>query len=450
MKKLLATLLASTMALSALGSLVACGDGDGGNKTLTGEVKPADFHYVTNLDDPLQNKSDADETPVEACDITVWAPAEIKPTYESLVTAFKSSNYHNGKYANVNVTIEAKPESDVKAALGTDASSGADVFFFVSDHIGDMMRSNWLLPLRGSTGSYYSAAIMQRDLEGAAQAVAKDGYCYAFPTTADNGYYLVYNKDDFTGADADKLNDLDAILALAEAKGKSFFWNYTDSFYTSTFFFGAGVEMSEKGPESEYSAFKSAKAEIGAKATVKYINDERILPSIGGNNGVKKAILDGTLIAGFCGTWENPDESELETIGCAKLPMFTAPGSTTKYQMGSLYGGKYCGVNAYSKNGQVAMALANFLTNTNAQRIRFENHTSGPSNKSVAELPSVAENIPLKAYNDQVVAGGVYNGDIASTWWSGMKTYGEDIEKGKVTLNDLGLEDLVTALNPQK
>ncbi|MDE5592591.1 MAG: extracellular solute-binding protein [Clostridiales bacterium] len=448
MKKLLATLLASTMALTAIGGLVACGGGNGGGNGGNGggakELKPYEFSQVTHLDDPLLDKAGDSDDKVGACTITVWAPSIALETYQALGNEF-TSTYRNGKYSNVTLEWDAQDEGNVKTLLGTDSTGGADVFFYAGDHTEEMIRNNWLLPLRGATGSYYSAAINQRDMATAADVVRKNGYYYAFPATNDNGYYLVYNTDDLTAEEAD---DMDKIMEKAAEKDKNFYWNYTEGFWGSIFFFGAGITPEWKGVDTDFSEYGGPKGEIGAKATIKYITDAKMTNSAG--DGIVSAVLSGEMIAGICGTWENPTPAQLETgkIGCKKLPMFTVDGQ--KYQTGAFFGGKYCGVNPSSANTQVAMALANYLTNTAAQTKRFDEHQSGPSNKAVAELPAVKANVPLAAYNDTVAAGGVFQGDVPQKFWDGISAYNKNVYSGDITLSDLQLSTLVTDMTTQK
>ena len=440
MKKLLATLLASTMALTAIGGLVACGDGGDGSGKEAG-LKPAEFSKVTHLDDPLLDKEDETNDKVAACTISVWAPAEIIPTFEAMMETFKSEDYHEGKYANVTVNFEPKEEGNVQDALGTDASveATADIFFFVSDHAGNMIRNNWLLPLRGATGSYYSAAVMQRDDASVLENLTKDGYAYAFAATNDNGYYLVYDKNALT---ADEADNLDTILS----KGQ-FMWDYGTGYYAPTFFFGTGVKLDMRGPKSKFDNFNSPEGELGAKAMIKYIGNQNVIKSAT-NGGAVRGIMDGEIVAGICGTWEAPTEEQRETIGLKKLPMFTVnPDNTgTKYQMGSFYGGKYCGINSNTKNALVAMAVANYLTNSAAQLKRFEVQQTGPSNKTIAARQDVQDNPSLKAYKAQKAAGGVNQGDIMGSYWNGIATYTADIFNGKVNLSNLGLANLAKAM----
>lgn len=451
-KKLLSLLLASVTALSVAGGLAACNNGSGNSGNAAG-LDPSEFNKVTHWDDPMLDNANANNDKVAACTIRVWAPVEVIPTYTALMNEFTSDSYHDGKYSNVTINFQAMEEGEVRENLGTDASAGADVFFFPSDHMGDFIKSNYLAPLRGATGSYYSAAITQRDSETTYAPAMKDGYCYAFPTTSDNGYYLVYNKNDLTETEA---GSLDTIIAKAKTANKSFMYRYGTGFYAATFFFGEGVELDANGADSDFSSFMSESGERGAKAMIKYINsgycqdgETPAIIDLGANGAAVNGIIDGTLIAGVCGAWEAPTKEQQATVGLAKLPTFTSVDGSQK-QMGSFFGGKYCGVNSSSQNQQVAMAVANFLTNTKAQTTRFAAHQAGPTNKVVSNLSEVKENAPLAALAAQVAAGGVLQGNIPGTWWSGLETYVDDIEAGNITETNLGLADMVAAMTPEK
>ena len=450
-KKLLSLLLASTMALTVCGGLAACGDKDKGTGGGAAGLTPSEFNKVTNLDDPLANKDGETNDKVAACELKVWGPEELRSFYTGLFTTFKSDSYHGGKYSNVTITYEAMEEGNTLTNLETDPSAGADVFFFASDHAATMISKNYLAPLRGATGSYYSAAVTQRDGAGNVSSVTKDGYAYAFPATNDNGYFLVYDKEKLNETQVQKLDD---ILAVANTENASFMFRYGTGFYAATFFFGEGLGCDARGADSDFSEYGSDAAERGAKATIKYINSgycqDGTTPKIidiGDNGASVDGIKNGTLIAGVCGIWEAPAAADLTKIGCTKLPTFTSTDGTQK-QMGAFFGGKYCGVNARSANSNVAMALANFMTNGAAQQARFEEAQTGPSNKTVAERPEVKANAALAALGAQVAACGVAQGNVPQSWWSGWETYIDDIEAGNVTEANPKLADLVSLLTP--
>lgn len=52
---------------------------------------------------------------------------------------------------------------------------------------------------------------------GAAQAATVNGTLYAYPATADNGYFMFYNKEYFTEED---VKSLDTMMQIAADNGK--------------------------------------------------------------------------------------------------------------------------------------------------------------------------------------------------------------------------------------
>lgn len=409
MKKMLSVLLAAATALSVCGGLAACTSED-------------------------QNA------------IRIWGPEELRSFYETKISEFKASN---ADYANITFKYEAKEEGNVLETLQNDPEAGADLFFFASDHLGSMIANNYLSPLTDS----YKTSVIARDNETNVTAATKNGNVYAFPATNDNGYFLVYNSDLLTAEQAGKL---DSILEVAERENKSFMYRYETGYYGATFFFGEGVIGTFDGAGSDFSCYNSTAAENAAKAMIKYIKsgtcDDGETPKIinlGDNGATVNGIKSGTLVAGVCGAWEAPVAADGDNLVCTKLPTFTATDGTQK-QMGGFFGGKYCGVNSRTTNAKVAFALADFFTNESTQYARFQFNGTGPSNKVVAAKEDVLSNGALKGLAEQVAAGGVVQGDVPSTWWSGIETYIADIKNEKVTTDNLKLADLVTALTPEQ
>ena len=96
------------------------------------------------------------------------------------------------------------------------------------------------------------------------------------------------------------------------------------------------------------------------------------------------------------------------------------------------------------------MAVANYLTNENAQATRFAELQSGPTNKNVSNMEDVKANGPLAALAAQNNAGGVLQGDIPGAWWGAIETYAKSIKKGEITESNLKLADLVAEMTPVK
>ncbi len=414
MKKMLSVLLASATALSVCCGLAACG-GDS-KKTLT-----------------------------------VWAPDTAHECYKALTEEFLAQPYQDGTYNDYfKVKFVAKPEGNIQTELGTDAAAGADLFFFEAGQVQNMITKNLLQPL-----PTYTAAIQERDSKDAVDTVLKDGVCYAFPATLDNGWFMRYDSDYYT---ADEVLTLDSMLAKAKKDGKKIMFAYNDGWYISSFFQGAGCTMdfvyNEDGTR-EYvtDIYTSENGKNAARAIQHYLNpvtngveDKAVIikPSSDMNSEIPAGMKENTIVAGFIGTWVAKDMPTKAVP--TKCPTFTCGGE--QVQMGSFYGSKYCGVNPRRNNKDVAAALADFLTNEKAQQKRFEMTEAGPSNKKVAESDAVKNNKALAALAAQREAGG-YAQLSQGSFWEPMKAFGDECASGDITTENLmtKLEDLAKAIS---
>ncbi|MBD5132500.1 MAG: extracellular solute-binding protein [Clostridiales bacterium] len=449
MKKLLATLLASTMAFSAIAGLVACGGGDnGGNGGGDVNNKLADdLPTVSDVNDPFAGDNEA----VAACTIEVWAPEKTVAAFETLAAKFTSNEYHNGKYANVTINFTPKGEDKAQEALATDPEQGADVFFFPSDHLDKFVQDDILQELRGNVGSYYTKAISERDSEGTySAALSKDGYMLAFPATADNGYYLWYDGDFFSDSDVETL---DGMMEKAKKANKNIIWDYGTGWYTPTFFYGMGCNAGYVGDNYEID-FNSANGKIAAEAMIRYLVTDNVMENekpclIKGAIGddIVAGMKDGSVVAGIGGGWFAGDLPA--NAKATKLPTFTAKidGKDVQKQMYTFFGGKYCGVNSKKTNISVSMAFANFLTSYEGQVARYNADNAGPSNKEAAKLPAVQSDKALSALLAQAAVGSYVQGN-QDPFWDPMQSFCAEIADGTTTIDNLqtALDNLVAAI----
>lgn len=420
MKKMLSVLLASAMALSAVGGLAACG----GEK-----------------EDPNT--------------LTVWAPDNAVETYKALAAEF-TSTYEDGKYKDYKIQFVSKGEGEVKDALVTNPSKGADVFFFEAGQIRDMIAQNLLQPLTGDYASY-GAAVASRDIESYSDAIKSNNAYYGFPTTTDNGWFMWYDSEFFT---EDDITSLDTIVEKSKQSNRQIAFPYNDGWYISSFFFSTGCTMDYVG--DEYKAdIAGANGEIAGKALVKYFGKDNNVMDNGKicifapttdtlNTAAANGIKNKTVSCGFIGTWVSKDMPA--NAKAAPCPNFMVDGED--YHMRSFSGGKYCGVNPRRNNKAVAVALADFFTGQKGQEARYDNTGVAPSNKVVAESEKVKNDAVLTALIEQ-------NKDAYAqlaqpqTMWDTMKSFGNNLATGKVTLDNLSdkLAEAKTAIekvNSQK
>ncbi len=418
-KKLLSLLLASSMALTACAGLAACG-GD--------EKRPAGSDLPTSAT------------------INIWCPDGAIKYYTGLVEKFKEENANAKEW---NVTFEAKGEGDVKAALGTDAKNGAEMFFIASNAISDLVTNNALQALTPD----YEKAVKERDAQGAIDAATKtvDGVTkiYAYPNVNSNGYFLAYDSEVYSEED---VKNLDTLIAKTP-KGKHIIYDYANGFYNPTFFFGMDVGLGDT-QHGDVVMPDMGKAEAAAKTMLKYFGtgEKGVFVSSTGNNAIAVGMGEGTVTAGVSGTWmnENGYMDKLvadkgwakDRIKYAKLPEFTVTDCGDydgTYQMGSFMGAKYLGVNAQKDAGTIkaCLALGNYFNTEEAQIGRFNATSEAPTNNNAASSDAVKANPMISALMQQNNAGGVMQLDTPKDFWSSLETFGKEIYTGVTTSTNL-------------
>ncbi|MBQ1460398.1 MAG: extracellular solute-binding protein, partial [Oscillospiraceae bacterium] len=203
MKKVLAMVLALVMALS----LVACGGKsnpapEGGDKTIGGTY-----------------------------DITVWAPEAAVELTKKQINDFNSSNEDGITF---NATVEPVSEADAGTNMVTDVEAGGDLYFFAQDQFARLVQAGALSQLGVAAGE----AVAKANAAGVVAAATSGDSLYAYPLTADNGYFMYYDK---SVVSEDHVDSLEAIIADCEAANKYFSMELQSSaWYLASFFFATG------------------------------------------------------------------------------------------------------------------------------------------------------------------------------------------------------------------
>ena len=114
-----------------------------------------------------------------------------------------------------------------------------------------------------------------------------------------------------------------------------------------------------------------------------------------------KGVKDGTVIAGVSGVWNSVAVTEAwgDDAGAAKMPTYSCNGS--QIQMASFSGCKLIGVNAYSQHPEWASKLAEWITNEENQRLRFQMRGQSPSNITVADSAEISQSPAIAALLEQ-------------------------------------------------
>ncbi len=321
-----------------------------------------------------------DSGPVE---LTVWGGEEDEALLEEIFASFQSR--YAGE-ASFHITYQAQSESSCKDALLGDLEGGADVFAFADDQVAALAAAGALDPIEnpGEVQEIRSAS-----LSAAADAASVDGTLFAYPLTADNGYFLYYNKAYFSPED---VQSMDRLLAAAERAGGFFSMDWTSAWYVYAFFGNTGLEVG-LNPDglTNYCTWNSTDGPIRGVDVAQSMLNIAASPAFSSRTDQEflEGVRDGTVAAGISGVWNAVAVEEVwgRDYGAAKLPSYSCRGQ--QVQMASFSGCKLIGVNAYSSHPEWAARLAEWITSEENQRLRFQMRGQGPANANAAASPEV-------------------------------------------------------------
>ncbi|MBQ1256434.1 MAG: extracellular solute-binding protein [Clostridia bacterium] len=120
-------------------------------------------------------------------DVTIWVAQEIVETTKAQVEAFNASNTDGIK---INATIEAVSEADAATLMITDVEAGGDLYCFAQDQFARLVQAGALAKL----GAAASDFVVTNNAAGVVAAAKSGDALYAYPLTADNGYFIYYDK----------------------------------------------------------------------------------------------------------------------------------------------------------------------------------------------------------------------------------------------------------------
>jgi arabinogalactan oligomer / maltooligosaccharide transport system substrate-binding protein len=373
----------------------------------------------------------AEEPVEEAKDVTlkVWGAQEDQEMLTGMIEEFKAAN------PGTNWTIElgVVGEPDARTKYLEDPEAAADVFAFPNDQVMDLVNAGALYEV-----TINKDAIVAANIQSAVDSATVDGKLYGFPMTADNGYFMYYDKSVFTEED---VKSLDKMLEVAGAAGKSVFMDVSNGWYIASFFIGAGnkFEMVDGKQVLDFNNETGVKVGEAIKA---FTANAAFLT---GDDNVLKAGLGSTIAAGVSGTWNAGDISTIlgANYGATKLPEFNLGGVQT--QLGSFAGFKLMGVNSLTEFPEEAFALAEFLTNEANQIKRFEVRKLGPANKNAASNEAVLADVALSALAQQAPFAMSQN-SVAGTYWGPAEAFGLALENKDYTMS---IQEMLDALVSQ-
>ena len=168
MKKLISRrkFLAAMGTMAAAGALTACGGSSSGTASSAAASSTAASAAESWGDVKL----------------TMWGAEEDQTMLREMADAFIEQNADKG---NVTIEIGVQSESSAKDTVLADPESAADVFAFADDQLNELVNAVALQEVLLNPDD-----VKSRNLPGSVGAATMNDKLYAYPMTADNGYFL--------------------------------------------------------------------------------------------------------------------------------------------------------------------------------------------------------------------------------------------------------------------
>lgn len=385
--------------------------------------------------------SEENETPVSGTvKLTVWGAEEDEELLRHILDEFQDE--YRGQ-ADFLITYQPQSESHCTDALMADLENGADVFAFADDQLNTLVAAGALDPIENAD------ALRTSNLPEAVSAASVNDTLYAYPLTADNGYFLYYNKQYFSEED---ILSWDRMLDIAEKEGKKVSMEWSSGWYVYSLFGNTGLTLGLNDDGiTNYCTWNSTEGAIKgidvAKAMTAMARHSGFLST--DDAGFLEGVQNGTIIAGVSGVWNAiaVEEAWGRGFGAAKLPSYTCAGQ--QVQMSSFSGYKLIGVNSYSEHREWAAKLAEWITNEENQELRFRLRGQGPSNKNAASSEEVQSSPAIAALLEQSEFSCLQR--IGGNYWEPVSNFTAEILAGTTSGKSLQeqLDTMVTGITAQ-
>ena len=190
----------------------------------------------------------------ETVALKVWGSQEDQELLAELCEAFAAEHPET----TYEFTYGVVGEADAKARYLEDPAAAADVFSYPDDQIIDLVNADALYEVTRNHD-----AIVAANSVGSVNAASVGGVLYGYPMTADNGYFLYYDRSVVSDEDA---GSFDTLLAAAEKAGKKVQIDISNGWYLAGFFLGNGCTLTLDENGNQICDFNSEKGLQAAEA----------------------------------------------------------------------------------------------------------------------------------------------------------------------------------------
>lgn len=361
-------------------------------------------------------------------DIKVVVGEDTKQFTENLIKEFNETNTQGIKF---NADVQENSEKNEAGDVIAKPDSAPEIFCFAQDQISRLVESNLL----AKPGQKMVERLRKAHEEDAVNAAIVGDTVYAYPLTADNGYFLYYDKRIITDDDAKSIN---SIVEKCKNNSKNFSFNLSGDgagWYNASFFYGAGCKsewtVNNNGKftakDDNYNSDNGLIAMRGIQLVVK----SSIYSASDKCSDFSAAIPSAAVVSGIW-DYDTAKTALGDNLGIAKLPTYEI--DSKEYQLKSFLGFKLLGVTP-QKDATKASALAllaEYLTNSDSQLKRYKAFGWGPSALEAQKDDSYKNDTTLKALKETAT---VPQGQYPAAWWSKAQVLG-DSAKAAADSND--------------
>ena len=407
--------------------------------TMAGCGNNANTNTKNSTENTTVESSTQAEVKAKDVALTVWAPSEDQSdeTGNWLTTMCNQFNELHPEW-NITFTYGVCAEGDAKATVTQDVEAAADVYMFANDNLTDLIASNGIAKLGGSTLEY-----VQNNMSKAlVDSVTVDGSVYGVPFTT-NTWFMYYNKSVLTEED---VKSLETMLT----KGKVAF-PISNSWYIASFYAANGCTLFGDGTDEaagiDFSGDKAVAVTdylVDLVANPNFVND-------GAGEGLA-GLSDGSVVAMFSGSWDYNNVVTAigeENVGATQLPTINVGGEDKSLK--AFFGSKAIGVNPNSEDMEVAVALAAYLGGEEAQKAHYEMRNILPTNTTVLADPTIATDVVAIASDACIANTSIMQPYCAAmgNYWSAAENFGKSLVAKDITHDNAAkmTETLNTSLN---
>lgn len=376
---------------------------------------------------PSPTPSNSGSTP-EKVNLKVWVPEnQIQPgTIKAMCDSF---NEQHPEW-DITFTVEAQGEDTCKENVLRDVAAAADVYFFASDQLQELVNAGAISRLGGSAES-----LVKTTMSDTVQATvtAEDGNIYAIPFTH-NTFFMYYDKTILSESD---ITSIENIMAKQTADNVfNFYFESAGGWKLGCWYYGAGLTIYGES-QKDYAAGVNWNNATGVAVT-NYLIDLIGNPKCAYDGDITPSELasEHRLGAWFGGSWEyNLFKKSLgDDLGMAVIPTFNPDGND--YQLRSFYSSKAIGVNPQSSNPQVAVAFAQYLGTEEMQAKRYKETAQIPTNinagnSAEVQADELAKVIVAQSNNASVMQP--TNAEFSARYWTNAGAIATEIRNGELT-----------------